>query len=204
MGDGPLRRGPRPGVPAPRVPADAQGVPRGGDPRGEDRADAMARALGGDLSVLEKGMDFFAEHPSVFVALEVQYRSHPKLSEFPSNMFYEGQLQNGVSEAERRSDWLLPKAPDADPDPDALKEAQWIVGGCMNKCGRLEEAEEALEAAVAIDEATGTVDASCDGMSSRTTCECATAASGPAAGCPVRARFLRLRSVVPWRGRRRR
>ena len=35
----------------------------------------MARALGVDISVLEKGMDFFAEHSSVFVALEVQYRS---------------------------------------------------------------------------------------------------------------------------------
>lgn len=28
--------------------------------------------------------------------LEVQYRMHPALSEFPSNMFYEGSLQNGV------------------------------------------------------------------------------------------------------------
>ncbi|KAH8055221.1 hypothetical protein JL720_14330 [Aureococcus anophagefferens] len=31
----------------------------------------------------------------------VQYRSHPCLSEFPSAMFYEGTLQNGVSEGER-------------------------------------------------------------------------------------------------------
>eukprot|EP00536_Pseudo-nitzschia_multiseries_P017192 jgi/Psemu1/224056/e_gw1.1423.1.1 len=31
-----------------------------------------------------------------------QYRMHPALSEFPSNMFYEGSLQNGVTEADRQ------------------------------------------------------------------------------------------------------
>lgn len=35
------------------------------------------------------------------IRLEVQYRMHPSLSEFPSNMFYEGTLQNGVGEVER-------------------------------------------------------------------------------------------------------
>ena len=35
------------------------------------------------------------------IRLQVQYRMHPCLSEFPSNMFYEGSLQNGVSVAER-------------------------------------------------------------------------------------------------------
>ena len=29
--------------------------------------------------------------------LQVQYRMHPSLSEFPSNTFYEGTLQNGVT-----------------------------------------------------------------------------------------------------------
>ena len=33
--------------------------------------------------------------------LQVQYRMHPKLSEFPSNTFYYGNLQNGVSAEER-------------------------------------------------------------------------------------------------------
>lgn len=33
--------------------------------------------------------------------LQVQYRMHPSLSEFPSNMFYEGSLQNGVTIQER-------------------------------------------------------------------------------------------------------
>jgi len=33
--------------------------------------------------------------------LQVQYRMHPKLSEFPSNTFYNGNLQNGVSAEER-------------------------------------------------------------------------------------------------------
>uniref|UniRef100_A0A7E4VNX2 DNA helicase n=1 Tax=Panagrellus redivivus TaxID=6233 RepID=A0A7E4VNX2_PANRE len=34
--------------------------------------------------------------------LQVQYRMHPALSVFPSNVFYEGSLQNGVSEVERQ------------------------------------------------------------------------------------------------------
>lgn len=34
--------------------------------------------------------------------LEVQYRMHPELSRFPSDFFYEGSLQNGVSAEERR------------------------------------------------------------------------------------------------------
>jgi regulator of nonsense transcripts 1 len=33
--------------------------------------------------------------------LQVQYRMHPCLSDFPSNMFYEGSLQNGVTIQER-------------------------------------------------------------------------------------------------------
>jgi regulator of nonsense transcripts 1 len=36
------------------------------------------------------------------IRLQVQYRMHPSLSEFPSNMFYEGSLQNGVTEADRQ------------------------------------------------------------------------------------------------------
>ncbi|KAJ5291677.1 hypothetical protein N7478_000928 [Penicillium angulare] len=35
------------------------------------------------------------------IRLNVQYRMHPCLSEFPSNMFYEGSLQNGVTVADR-------------------------------------------------------------------------------------------------------
>lgn len=35
------------------------------------------------------------------IRLQVQYRMHPSLSEFPSNAFYDGSLQNGVSVAER-------------------------------------------------------------------------------------------------------
>jgi len=36
------------------------------------------------------------------IRLQVQYRMHPALSEFPSNMFYEGSLQNGVTKMERK------------------------------------------------------------------------------------------------------
>jgi regulator of nonsense transcripts 1 len=35
------------------------------------------------------------------IRLEVQYRMNPCLSEFPSNMFYEGSLQNGVTSEDR-------------------------------------------------------------------------------------------------------
>lgn len=35
------------------------------------------------------------------IRLEVQYRMHPCLADFPSNMFYEGTLQNGVTAPER-------------------------------------------------------------------------------------------------------
>jgi regulator of nonsense transcripts 1 len=35
------------------------------------------------------------------IRLEVQYRMHPCLSEFPSNMFYDGTLQNGVTMHQR-------------------------------------------------------------------------------------------------------
>jgi regulator of nonsense transcripts 1 len=35
------------------------------------------------------------------IRLETQYRMHPCLSEFPSNMFYEGSLQNGVTSEQR-------------------------------------------------------------------------------------------------------
>ena len=31
--------------------------------------------------------------------LQVQYRMHPELSAFPSNIFYEGSLQNGVTDS---------------------------------------------------------------------------------------------------------
>ena len=48
--------------------------------------------------------------------LQIQYRMHPCLSEFPSNMFYEGSLQNGVSHTERLRrevdfPWPLPDSP---------------------------------------------------------------------------------------------
>lgn len=50
------------------------------------------------------------------IRLQVQYRMHPCLSEFPSNTFYEGTLQNGVTLAERtmpRLDlqWPVPNKP---------------------------------------------------------------------------------------------
>ncbi|KAJ3227803.1 ATP-dependent helicase NAM7 [Clydaea vesicula] len=50
------------------------------------------------------------------IRLQVQYRMHPCLSEFPSNMFYEGSLQNGVTIAERLRKnlgfpWPVPETP---------------------------------------------------------------------------------------------
>ncbi|KAJ1565924.1 ATP-dependent helicase NAM7 [Nowakowskiella sp. JEL0078] len=50
------------------------------------------------------------------IRLQVQYRMHPCLSEFPSNMFYEGSLQNGVTVQERLRKnvdfpWPVPETP---------------------------------------------------------------------------------------------
>ncbi|KAJ3192643.1 hypothetical protein HK101_006195 [Irineochytrium annulatum] len=50
------------------------------------------------------------------IRLQVQYRMHPCLSEFPSNMFYEGSLQNGVTVADRLRKsvdfpWPVPETP---------------------------------------------------------------------------------------------
>ncbi|XP_031126983.1 regulator of nonsense transcripts 1 homolog [Ipomoea triloba] len=50
------------------------------------------------------------------IRLQVQYRMHPALSEFPSNNFYEGTLQNGVTVNERQSSgidfpWPVPNRP---------------------------------------------------------------------------------------------
>lgn len=47
---------------------------------------------------------------------QVQYRMHPCLSEFPSNTFYEGALQNGTGAGDRRCDavdfpWPKPDRP---------------------------------------------------------------------------------------------
>lgn len=42
------------------------------------------------------------------IRLQVQYRMHPCLSEFPSNTFYEGTLQNGVAAAERTASTSFP------------------------------------------------------------------------------------------------
>ena len=35
------------------------------------------------------------------IRFAVQYRMHPSLTEFPSSAFYEGQIQNAVSDSER-------------------------------------------------------------------------------------------------------
>ncbi|EYC41471.1 hypothetical protein Y032_0568g57 [Ancylostoma ceylanicum] len=47
----------------------------------------------------------------VILCKKVQYRMHPELSAFPSNVFYEGSLQNGVTQTERQLrgvDWEWP------------------------------------------------------------------------------------------------
>lgn len=53
---------------------------------------------------------------NVPLRLEVQYRMHPSLSEFASNMFYEGLLQNGVTSEDRTGacstfPWPVPDRP---------------------------------------------------------------------------------------------
>jgi regulator of nonsense transcripts 1 len=48
------------------------------------------------------------------IRLQVQYRMHPCLSEFPSNYFYEGTLQNGVTSSERTARSVAFPWPDTD------------------------------------------------------------------------------------------
>jgi len=50
------------------------------------------------------------------IRLQIQYRMHPALSEFPSNTFYDGFLQNGVTAGDRRQaanvlPWPVPDLP---------------------------------------------------------------------------------------------
>lgn len=40
------------------------------------------------------------------IRLQVQYRMHPALSAFPSNIFYEGSLQNGVTAGKMKINFL--------------------------------------------------------------------------------------------------
>jgi hypothetical protein len=52
----------------------------------------------------------------MILLLQVQYRMHPSLSEFPSNSFYEGPLQNGVTTSDRMLSqidfpWPVPNRP---------------------------------------------------------------------------------------------
>ena len=53
---------------------------------------AYARALGVELSTLERTVEYFAEAPATHVALEDQYRSVPVLSSFVSSAVYQGRL----------------------------------------------------------------------------------------------------------------
>ena len=62
-------------------------------------------AEGGLSQSLFERMVVLGIHP---FRLEVQYRMHPELSAFPSNFFYEGSLQNGVSCEERKLDIEFP------------------------------------------------------------------------------------------------
>lgn len=71
-----------------------------------------AAAAGLNQSLFER-MVILGNRP---IRLEVQYRMHPCLSAFPSNIFYEGSLQNGVTESERIMDdvdfpWPNPDKP---------------------------------------------------------------------------------------------
>ena len=48
------------------------------------------------------------------IRLQVQYRMHPALSQFPSSVFYEGSLQNGVNPSDRSAsgfNWPVPDKP---------------------------------------------------------------------------------------------
>lgn len=59
--------------------------------------DQKARRAGFGVSLFERLLALGV----IPYRLNVQYRMHPALSEFPSNTFYDGDLQNGINTAER-------------------------------------------------------------------------------------------------------
>ncbi|ONM03370.1 Regulator of nonsense transcripts 1-like protein [Zea mays] len=86
-----------------------------------DRLDALSAldASGNVLVVVEQhvvdSVNFWAARLQCRQT-PVQYRMHPCLLEFPSNCFYEGTLQNGVTVNERQSSgidfpWPVPNRP---------------------------------------------------------------------------------------------
>ncbi len=44
-----------------------------------------------------------SKNPQYFTLLNTQYRMHPWISHFPNQQFYEGKLENGVTEENRKS-----------------------------------------------------------------------------------------------------
>ena len=76
------------------------------------------------------------------IRLQVQYRMHPCLSEFPSNMFYEGTLQNGVTAPERLRKnvdfpWPVPDTPMFFYQNLGQEEISSSGTSFLNRCGNL-------------------------------------------------------------------
>ncbi|ORC87767.1 putative regulator of nonsense transcripts 1, putative,nonsense mRNA reducing factor 1 [Trypanosoma theileri] len=74
--------------------------------------------------------------------LDVQYRMHPSLSNFPSSYFYEGTLQNGVTEMERNASRVFPWPEPSKPLFFYNTTAPEELGA--NGCSYLNRAEAAL------------------------------------------------------------
>ncbi|KAH9599232.1 DNA2/NAM7 helicase [Trypanosoma melophagium] len=74
--------------------------------------------------------------------LDVQYRMHPSLSSFPSSYFYEGTLQNGVTERERNASRVFPWPEPSKPLFFYNTTAPEELGA--NGCSYLNRAEAAL------------------------------------------------------------
>ncbi len=83
------------------------------------RADDRGPARGAQAAKAGLGQSLFERLVLLGVRphrLTVQYRMHPCLSAFPSDMFYEGKLQNGVAAAARTLPavafpWPMPDRP---------------------------------------------------------------------------------------------
>ena len=80
-------------------------------------------------AALEKGLDMplFSRLIAMGVRphlLNVQYRMHPAISQFPSAAFYKGLLQDGVSAQQRQ-------APAAFPGPDTSRPVVFVECRCV-------------------------------------------------------------------------
>lgn len=59
--------------------------------------------------ILKKSLfdDIITKRPEAAIMLNIQYRMHPEISLFPSQVFYDNRIQDGVKASDRKSPYPL-------------------------------------------------------------------------------------------------